>query len=186
VEGTLIVPGSATSRANTVICGPSGRSWSSGTGTRAPSGRDPAFGRSAPRRVYSRGGSGRMRRCFSWFQQGGTFRQFSTVSLTSWTPSEPVGQCQLAVVDLAAHSVLLDMLPVAQRVFVLDSGALGAAEGDRPMRGVDPRFPPYPGSRPDLPPTAHRDRRPDGRHRIPGMSVGTPGGPGRNAWRCSS
>src|SRR5213592_921059 len=48
-----------------------------------------------------------------------------------------VGERRLTVVDLAAGGVLLDVVPVAEHVLVLELGRLVAVQGDRPMGRVD-------------------------------------------------
>ncbi len=47
-----------------------------------------------------------------------------------------VRQRDLAVVDLAARAVLLDIVPTAQRIFVLDLHGFVAGELDCPVRAV--------------------------------------------------
>src|SRR2546426_7044192 len=52
-------------------------------------------------------------------------------------PRRAVAERQQAVTDLAADAVLLDMIPVPERVLVFDLGSLLAGERDRPVGRVD-------------------------------------------------
>src|SRR6266550_9335011 len=52
-------------------------------------------------------------------------------------PRRAVAERQQAITDFAADAVLLDMIPIPERVLVFDLGSLLAGERDRPVGRVD-------------------------------------------------